>query len=377
MEALLMSCRTGGGHHAAAYAVKEELERRGHHVTFLDPYTLVGEKLSEKVGSTYIRLVQKSPQTFGFVYALGEGYRHLPIHSPVYWANGKMAASMQRYLKKHHFDVILMTHMYPAHILSHVRKRMDLPPTYLIATDYTCIPFMEETACDHYVIPSEELAEEFAGRGIPQEKLLPFGIPVRKKFGEKTSKKELEEKLKRNPDQPFFLLSGGSIGAGKIKKTVKVLEDYLNTNEKCSLLVICGNNQKLYDSLHKKYQGNSRITIRQSTKHMAEYVKICDVFLSKPGGLSSTEAAVAETLLIHLSPIPGCESHNVRFFQKHGMSILVSRPERELIPALKRMEDSAFGHQMKLAQKRFVNCRAAEMLCDFVEEEQKGQRLDV
>lgn len=30
MEALILSCGTGGGHNAAGYAVKEELERRGH-----------------------------------------------------------------------------------------------------------------------------------------------------------------------------------------------------------------------------------------------------------------------------------------------------------------------------------------------------------
>jgi processive 1,2-diacylglycerol beta-glucosyltransferase len=39
-----------------------------------------------------------------------------------------------------------------------------------IATDYTCIPFTEETDCDYYVIPSEELTEEFVKRGIPRER---------------------------------------------------------------------------------------------------------------------------------------------------------------------------------------------------------------
>ena len=30
MDALILSCGTGGGHNAAGYAVREELERRGH-----------------------------------------------------------------------------------------------------------------------------------------------------------------------------------------------------------------------------------------------------------------------------------------------------------------------------------------------------------
>ena len=40
MEALILSCSTGGGHNAAARAVKEELLRRGHNAVMLDPYTL-------------------------------------------------------------------------------------------------------------------------------------------------------------------------------------------------------------------------------------------------------------------------------------------------------------------------------------------------
>ena len=47
MDALILSCSTGGGHNAAGFAVKEELERRGHKVTMLDPYTLAGKSLDK------------------------------------------------------------------------------------------------------------------------------------------------------------------------------------------------------------------------------------------------------------------------------------------------------------------------------------------
>ena len=51
MEALILSCSTGGGHNAAAAAVKGELEKRGHHVTMMDPYELVSRKLAEEIGA--------------------------------------------------------------------------------------------------------------------------------------------------------------------------------------------------------------------------------------------------------------------------------------------------------------------------------------
>ena len=129
MEALILSCSTGGGHNTAAQAVFEALTERGHHAVRMDPYTLVSEELANKVGQTYIKLVQKSPKLFGAVYDLGNAYRKLPGRSPVYHINGKMAPHMQKYLAEHLTDVIVCTHLYPAEIMTHMRLNgMETPP---------------------------------------------------------------------------------------------------------------------------------------------------------------------------------------------------------------------------------------------------------
>ena len=136
MEILILSCGTGGGHNAAGKAVADELRRRGHQVTFTDPYLLAGRNVANLVSDSYVRLVQRSPGLFGKMYSLGESYRQLPIHSPVYWVNGKMASVMGEYLDAQHFDLIIMSHMYPAHILTNLKQqRFELPTTMLIATD--------------------------------------------------------------------------------------------------------------------------------------------------------------------------------------------------------------------------------------------------
>lgn len=374
----MMSCSTGGGHNSAGQAVADELERRGHTVTFLDPYQLAGKNAAATIGNLYIKLVRKSPKLFGFVYALGEVYRRFPIHSPVYWINGKMAASMQRFLEEHPFDVIVMSHMYPAHILSNLKENhISIPKTVLIATDYTCIPFMEETACDYYVVPSEDLSDEFCFRGIPKERILPFGIPVRKEFIEKSSKTEAKARLHLDTGKQYILLSGGSIGAGKMEKTAKIMHQYLQKNPNSILIVICGNNQKLYQRLQSKYGHNPQFNILQSTNHMADYMKACDIFITKPGGLSSTEAAVSGIPLIHISPIPGCELRNVHFFEKHGMSIYVQHPNRKLQTVLNQLQNASTANQMKESQNRYVDSQATSKLCDFIVwgNERKGKIL--
>ena len=179
MDALILSCGTGGGHNAAGYAVREELERRGHNVTMFNPYTLRSDRLAAGIDRTYIGVVQRMPAVFGAAYHLGDLYRKLPFRSPVYFANRAMADTMQEYLSQHRFDLILFPHLFPGEILTELKNRgTALPPVVFLATDYTCIPFTEEINCDAYVIPTAELRDEFIARGLPAERLYPLGIPV-------------------------------------------------------------------------------------------------------------------------------------------------------------------------------------------------------
>lgn len=368
MKILVMSCSTGGGHNTAAKAIMEELERRGHTVVLLDPYELAHRNLDRKVGDTYIHLVQRAPSLFGVAYRLGEAYRRLPWRSPVYWVNGRMCTLMQEYLEAHTYDAIITTHLFPGEILTYMKNQgISVPETVFVATDYTCIPFTEEIDCDYYVIPSQKLESDFEARGIKKERLVPAGIPVRHAFGEQKSREELLTELGLEPKRRYLLLSGGSMGAGKICRMVEALELYLDAHADTSLIVICGSNQKLYDKMVQRFGGHAQIQLLQTTDQMAEYMKVCDVFLSKPGGLSSTEAAAARVPLIHISPIPGCETKNMKYFSNAGMSEAVGNSSRALLPALEELEEGARADEMKEKQKEYINPFAAAQICDLVE----------
>ena len=337
-------------------------------MTMMDPFILVGKHTEGIVGNSYVKLVQYSPKSFGALYALGEAYEKLPIHSPVYWANGKLGKAMEDYLLEHSFDCIVMTHMFPAQMLSHLaQNQCDLPKTILIAMDYTCIPFFGETACDYYGIPTPDLEDEFASKGIPREKILAYGIPVSMAFTEAVSRVESRETPGWSGNGKYILLSGGSMGAGQIMEAVAVLKEFLDANQEYQLTIICGSNQKLYERITEQYSGEERIHILGYTDKMAVYLKAADVFITKPGGLSSTEAAVCGIPLIHLSPIPGCETSNAQYFSGHGMSLYVSQPGQELLDALDTLRDGSCAESMIQAQRKYISTKAAASYCDFIE----------
>lgn len=367
MDALILSCGTGGGHNAAGRAVYEELKSRGHNVEMFDPYALVGRGVSKVINNIYIKIVQRCPRLFGIIYQLGQAYRYLPVKSPVYWLQRKPASALQVYLKNHPVDVVVMPHLFPAEIMTCLKKnKVCVPKLVFIATDYTCIPFTEETDCDVYIIPSKELTSDFTRWGIPQEKLYPCGIPVSAAFTKSVTKQQAKEQLGLEPEKQYYLLAGGSIGAGCLQKYADLINSYLQTHPNGHMIIVCGNNIQTYHKLCRRY--GKRATILQHTDQMALYMRASEIYFTKPGGLSSTEAATAAVPTVHITPIPGCEDRNRDFFIANGMSIPVYPEEKSVFTAIHKLEKEENCCKMAANQHRHINVRAREEICDLLEE---------
>ena len=320
MKVLILSCNTGEGHNSAGKAVKEYIESHGDQAEFIDLMMLSGKKTSKAVGGLYVNVVKHCPHLFGLVYRLGRLISSAKRKSPVYFACARLGKKLKQYLENKDFDIIVTPHLNPAETLTWMKRKGILrQKTVAIATDYTSIPFWEETECDYYVIPHEDLINEFVSRGIPREKLLPWGIPVREKFGRRLGGKKAREICQLPQDGLIYLVMSGSMGFGKIQIFVLELARRLKENEE--IVVICGNNKKLEETLKRELRRDRRVRILGFTEQVAEYMEACDVIFTKPGGLSSTEAAVSRIPIIHTNPIPGCENRNLEFFEERHMSI--------------------------------------------------------
>lgn len=366
MEALILSCGTGGGHDSAGKAVLEELTRRGHHAVMLNPYTLQSGRLAGRIDRIYISTVKKAPRVFGAVYQIGEAYRRLPGRSPVYFVNRGMVPIMQEYLKKHPVDVVVMPHLFPAEVLTNMKRRgMKLPRTVFVATDYCCIPFTEETDCDAYVIPAEGLLRDFSGRGIPPERLYPLGIPVLRGFFGSLEGEEAKRRLGLAPGRKYILISGGSMGAGRIGKMLHLLLTYTDKNANVHPVVICGNNKKLCAKLKRRY--GERVTVVGHTERIVEYMRASCLYITKPGGLSSTEAAVCGIPLVHMPPIPGCETKNVRYFTEHGMSLSCEVTKSGMRKIIGLLNDARAREEMLACQEKWIAKDAAARIAELVE----------
>ncbi|MCD8344416.1 MAG: hypothetical protein LUC38_00400 [Oscillospiraceae bacterium] len=366
MEALILSMGTGGGHNAAARAVKEELERRGHETEFINPYTLKSSVLARFVDNAYIKTVTATPKLFGLVYKIGDAVAKLPCRSPIYFANRKPAKALEEHLEEYHYDVIITTHLFAGEMLTALKNDgVKLPKTMFIATDYTCIPFENEVRTDAFIAPTEEHKSEFAQKGISLHSIYGYGIPTNAKFSEKASKEDLKKELELDPGYKYLLVCGGSMGAGKLKKIVRILEEWCHQDGHTKLIVVCGNNNKLFEKLFAIY-GNDIILYRFTDK-MPELFKLSEVCFTKPGGLSSTEAAAAGVPTAHITPIPGCETINMNYFSDKGMSLKVKPDKKSIYKTLEYFGDRQHRLDMIKRQHETINQNATADICNLAE----------
>lgn len=371
MKALILSCGTGGGHNDAGLGIAEGLTERGHQAVFFNQYLgLVGKQVDQLICSLYMNTVTRHPGAFKAVYGLGRGVSCAlhPFHilSPVYLANsGKLADALGALIIREQFDVILMPHLYPAESITALkRKGIPLPPTIAIATDHTSIPFWEETDCDWYVTADEGTSRDFARRGVPEEKLLPFGIPAPLQFCPPEDRKKLRAELGFVPGHQYILLMSGSMGAGNMEGFIRMLRSEMD--ETTHLIAVCGKNETLRERLDLLYHTDPWVTVFGYMTETARYMQACDLLFTKPGGLSTTESALCRIPTVLLPGISQCEEANRQYFLRFRMACQgkddLQRIERGL--KLLRPENA---DKMRGQQEKYLPENPARTIAAFAE----------
>lgn len=350
MKALILSCNTGGGHNSAGKAMLRRLLEQGCQARMLDMMSLAGERTSRIVGGTYVNVAKYTPRLFAAAYRAGDRLSSARRKSPVYYANTMMAGFLERYLRENETDILVMPHLFPAETITYMKRRGKLAiPAVAIATDYTCIPFWEETDCDAYVLPHPDLAEEYIQRGIPKEKLYPLGIPNAMEFETQMSREEARSRLGLDREAPLLLVMGGSMGFGRIQELTREL--YMACMEGEQIGVICGTDRRMYRSLLQEFGEEKDIHILGYTDQVALWLDASDVVYTKPGGLTSTEALVRQVPIVHTAPIPGCETKNAEFFARRGMSVQAKTVREQVEAGMKLLYDPGMRGSMEQAQR--------------------------
>ena len=365
MKVLLLSCFTGEGHNSAARAIQEELDARGIENKLMDPVLFHGRRAQRFVSSFYNNMIRTMPGTFGALYKVGAAYDATGITSPVYLANAAYAKNLYQYIEENQYDRVVATHLYGMEAMTAIRRRLHVEvPSYGVLTDYTRIPFFTEVQLTGYFIPHEDLREAMTSRGLPSDRVFATGIPTAARFARTMEKEQARQLLQMPSDKKILTVMSGGIGGGNVTGLCDAL--LAKTTEDYRIYVLVGRNEERKQKLQERYGADGRIQPVSFTTEVNVYMKAADVLLSKPGGLSSTEAAVANVPLIHINGIPGCETENIRFFEEHGLSHAAQSVEEAADMAVQLADDAEAGEAMRARQRAAINPWAARDIVNQV-----------
>lgn len=367
MKVLILSTGTGEGHNSAGKAVLEQFRKRGVTCEMADVLAFASKKAASYGKRIYVWSTVKATRVFKGAYRAGRVITSARRKSPVYYANALYAEKLYHYIVDYGYDTVVMPHLFPAEALTYMLRKHECRPdihTYFVGTDYTCIPFTEETEVDYYFIAHEDLVEEYVKKGISREKLIPTGIPVSDRFRSIPSREKAREALGVAEEGHCILIMTGSMGYGKIEGLVQAL--VYRMDETDHVYIFGGSNEKLKARLREAYQEDERVQVLDYTERTAEYLAASDLLFTKPGGLTSTEAAVAGIPLAHTRPIPGCEDCNQAFYNRHGISISADSEKQLVAMALELLACPEECRQMIERQHRVINGNAAEDICEFI-----------
>lgn len=255
------------------------------------------------------------------------------------------------YIRAGGYDCVLCTHIFPALALTELRRRESACAFSCahISTDYTCSPGLSDSALDWYFIPDASLADEFAACGIPREKLVPAGIPVRRGF--------LQPNAGRSGQ---LLLMCGSMGCGPMEDVAAALAGGLAQGE--ALRVVCGSNDELRAKLARRLEGAEGVEIYGRVENVPELMRESTLFLTKPGGLSTSEAAAMGLPMVLIDAVAGCEAPNLAFFLRRGMAVTADTPAQIAETALAVLRDEGQLARLRAAAENFPSRSAAETI---------------
>ncbi len=331
------------GHQRAADAVRESLamlaptwETEG-----VDAVSFAYPTIGKLITRAYLEILRHTPMLWDFVYdnpdvetATREIRDLLNLIS---------LPKMRSLLRRHDPQALVCTQAVPCSFFAAEKRRGRLHiPLIGVITDFAVHSYWVHPEVDLYCVASEEAKRYLVHQGLSSSKIVVTGIPISPTFLGHVPKEQARMEWHLDPKCPTLLGRGGSQGLGPLQAMV----DHLHADS-FQCLVTSGVNRDLFRTLQKRYGKDRRVRIFGYTKQVNTLMDASDLLVTKPGGLTSSEAMAKGLPMIISNPIPGQEERNAHYLLKQGVAEQADEPEE-----IARMAQTLLHHPTKL--KRMV-----------------------
>jgi len=359
---LLLSVSAGAGHVRAAEALRAwgaeafpgRVETR--HIDVMD---FVPASFRKIYADGYIKVVQHLPKMWGMLYDASSKTPPDAFSQKLRRGVERLSTrALMREIAAFAPDAVICTHFLPAELLARKTHRGHFStPVWVQVTDFDLHGMWVQPEVAGYFAANAEVKFRLQARGIAPERVHVTGIPIMPQFSRKPDRAACAKELGASPSKCTVLLMGGGAGVGGLDEvaerllaneiakdssggTTSVSSETMSAIEGFSgrhggrpsrnadaipdfqLIVLAGKNQKALAALAKLSAKHPARLFPQGFTDKVERVMSCaDVMITKPGGLTTSEAlALGLPMIVH-SPIPGQEEHNADYLLEEGAAL--------------------------------------------------------
>ena len=321
---LLLHATAGAGHTRAAQAIaaalREQPQAPAH--ALIDTLDCTSTLYRNLYTQTYIELVQRAPELWGYLYERADSVRH----SGSKRVRARLALdqlnspSFRRLLDEVQPQAIACTHFLPLSLLSDLKRKGELSqPVHAVITDISPHAFWIHPHIDHYHVASNAAARELSRKGVDTRCIHVTGIPVDPVFAHSTPAPQARAALGL-PERPTVLLMSGGFGIGPL---VAMLDSFAGAD--CglmSLVVVAGRNAELAQACRERAAKLALpVEVLGFVNNIHQYMDAADLIVTKPGGLTTTEILAKGKPMALVAPIPGQEQRNCEYLLEEGAAV--------------------------------------------------------
>ena len=315
-----MSAGAGTGHIKAAEALELSfaVDGRVAEVINNDALQYTNKLFRDFYSRFYTSLVRSAPNFLGWWYKTTDE----PWHTDTmrHMIDRLNTKPLVRFIREFDPHITVCTHYMPAGIISHLIAKKQLQARLsIVVTDFDFHAMWLSRSFHRYFVAIDETRAHLEMLGIPTERITVSGIPIDPVFQHPINREEERLRLGLNPAKPVLILSAGAYGVGP---TEYMVERMLNLNSDAQTVVICGRNEELKQRILQLVDSrSSRFKVLGYTDEMHKLMKMADIFIGKPGGMTTSEAIACGLPMCVVSPIPGQEERNSDHLLEEGIAV--------------------------------------------------------
>lgn len=322
---LILSASAGYGHMMAARALRDAFARQRPHarVEVVDVLQWANPFFRRLYAGGYLALCNHAPTAMGWLYDA--------MDRPEPWFRDWFRPAFQnlnarraiRRLTRLQPTLIVNTHYLPAEITARlIRLGRVQCPQVTVTTDFETHRLWVQEPTTRYYTATEAGARYLIAWGAPPGRVVISGIPVRPAFAQLETRPAMRTRLGLDEHRPVVLMSCGGFGVGP---TQDLFRQLLRTPPEVQIVAIAGRNERLRRRLEAIAAAHQRpVTILGFTETIHEWMRAADLLVTKPGGLTVSEALVCGLPLVIVNPIPGQEARNSDYLLERGAAIKVN-----------------------------------------------------